>query len=389
MTRLPYQTEIYNALSQLNLPFYFSKPALNHIVHFIDGALSIGFTGKLTEIHQASYHNRHRTTIGHFLKNGAWNENYLFKIIKEHVLQQVKGNDPVFLLLDDTICRKIKPSSQAKNPTEWAAFHYSHTDGKSVWSHQVLQMMVKIDGKAFPFEHELYHKDKTASKIQLAIDMINNFPALNQPIYVLCDSWFTSKKLIQTALAKGIHLIGGLKTNRIIYPNGIKYQAKEFAKYIEEKETDFVTVDKQSYRVYRYEGKLNDMEDAVVLMCWKADQPMEPKHMRCFLSTDKRLTNEAILSHYGQRWSIETYFKQVKTYIGFDGYQVRSEKAINRFWLLTQFTYLFAMNMKKTSFNEAIQEIRASKTCSVIEFVYTATKNGVPLEQIKNELKSA
>ncbi len=287
----------------------------------------------------------------------------------------------LFLLIDDTICQKTKPSSRAKRPTELAAFHFSHTHGKSVWSHQVLQMMVKGNGKAFPFDFQLYHKEKTPSKIQLSIDMINQFSSLSQPTYLLCDTWFTSKKLIRAALAKGIHVIGGLKTNRMIYPKGIKLQAKEFAQYIQENDTDLVTVGTESYRVYRYEGALNDIEDAVVLMCWKASQSLKRENMRCFISTDTELSNEEILSHYSQRWSIETYFKQMK--------KMRSERAIKRFWLLAQFTYIFAMAWKKTTFNEAIQEICTSKIGSIIEFVYHQTSNGVPLARIKNELNVA
>ncbi|SCL87199.1 Uncharacterized protein BCB44BAC_01104 [Bacillus cytotoxicus] len=150
-----------------------------------------------------------------------------------------------------------------------------------------------------------------------------------------------------------------------------------------------MTVGTESYHVYRYEGALNDIEDAVVLMCWKASQSLKRENMRCFISTDTELSNEEILSHYSQRWSIETYFKQMKTYIGFDGYQIRSQRAIKHFWLLAQFTYIFARAFKKTTFNEAIQEIRTSKIGSIIEFVYHQTSNGVPLAHIKNELNVA
>lgn len=83
--------------------------------------------------------------------------------------------------------------------------------------------------------------------------------------------------------------------------------------------------------------------------------------MRCFLSTDTELDSEQILSHYSQRWSIETYFKQVKGMLGFNGYQVRSERAIKRFWLIVQFTYLFAMVQCGTVFTTAVQMMRTPK----------------------------
>lgn len=104
-------------------------------------------------------------------------------------------------------------------------------------------------------------------------------------------------------------MIGALKTNRILYPKGIRIQAKEFATSIREEETDLVTVGTESYWVFFYEGALNDMDRCVVLMCWNQEHPMDPKYMRCFLSTDTELTTEKILLHYANRWRIETYFK--------------------------------------------------------------------------------
>lgn len=389
MNRLSHQQEINNGFVQWNLPFYFSKPVLNHLTHFIDGMLSIGFTGKLTEIHAFSHHRKHRTTLGHFLKNGSWNEHYLLKVSKQHILKSIIPDHPLFLLLDDTISEKTKPSSQAIHSTESCGFHFSHTHGKSVWGHQIVQMMVKSGDQAYPYEFQLYNKEKTESKIQLSIDMLQKVPSLKQPTYLLCDSWYTSRSIIESALSKGIHVIGALKSNRILYPEGKRIQAKEFAKCIQKEDTDVVTVGTESYRVYRYDGTLNDLEHGTVLLCWNTEDTMAPKNMRCFLSTDTKLTNELILTYYSQRWSIETYFKQVKGMVGFNGYQVRSERAIKRFWFIVPFTYLFAMKLYGTKFSSAVHRSRERKTSSMIEFVYQETRRGTPLEKIKNELQVA
>jgi hypothetical protein len=372
-----------------HFPFYFSKPVIQHLTHFVDGMLSVGFTGKLTEIHSFSHHKKHRTTLSHFLKNGSRNENYLLRQTKERVLRKIDQDEPVFLLLDDTICKKTKPSSQARVPTESCGYHFSHTDGKSVWGHQVVQLMVKTKAQAYSYEFQLFHKETTESKIQLSIDMIQRVPSFEQPVYLLCDSWYTSRSIIEAALSNGIHLISALKTNRILYPQGIRMQAKEFAIYVQEEETDLVTVGNESYRVYRYEGALNDLEHGVVLRCWNEEHPMEPGYMCCFVSTDTELTTERILSYYSHRWSIETYFKQVKGMVGFNGYQVRRERAIQRFWTIAQFGYVFAMYLRNIAFNTAIQSMRKQKIGSIIEFVYRETTNGTSLDQIKNELQVA
>ena len=64
---------------------------------------------------------------------------------------------------------------------------------------------------------------------------------------------------------KATIFIGGLKTNRIIYPQGIRTSLKDFATYIKKDDVRLVTVNHQSYWVYRYEGALNDLDNAVVL----------------------------------------------------------------------------------------------------------------------------
>ncbi|BBW97922.1 hypothetical protein GsuE55_27550 [Geobacillus subterraneus] len=75
-----------------------------------------------------------------------------------------------------------------------------------------------------------------------------------------------------------------LKTNRILYPKGIAVQAKEFARYIESNDTRLVTVGNERYRVYHYEGAIHDLDDAVMRLAWKADQPMTPDHLHVMSS---------------------------------------------------------------------------------------------------------
>ena len=107
---------------------------------------------------------------------------------------------------------------------------------------------------------------------------------------------------METALQQGMHTIGALKTNRILYPQGIRMQAKEFATYVQLEDTDLVTIGQETYRVYRYEGALNEWSNGIVLLCWSSDDnELDAKRMRCFLSTDVELTSEQILTYYSYR----------------------------------------------------------------------------------------
>jgi hypothetical protein len=185
MIRLPYQDLIYNTLEELKLPFYFSSVVFKHIAKFIDGILSFGFTGKITEIHKASMSDNDRTTINRFLNSNSWNDEFLSRICRKMPMKVLTYSKPLFYILDDTICTKSKPLSQAKNPTEGASFHFSHTEHRNVYGHQFLQMMVKSDTVAYPYDLELY--DKTQSKIELSINMIKiwKFPKVKHTFFVI------------------------------------------------------------------------------------------------------------------------------------------------------------------------------------------------------------
>ncbi|WP_232696535.1 hypothetical protein [Brevibacillus daliensis] len=81
-----------NIFRQWKLPLYFSKSVLNHITHFVNGVLSQGFSGTLTDIHRESLHNRDRRSLSHFLSHGKCNEQFLKQIVRNIVFKQVKWN---------------------------------------------------------------------------------------------------------------------------------------------------------------------------------------------------------------------------------------------------------------------------------------------------------
>jgi hypothetical protein len=51
--------------------------------------------------------------------------------------------------------------------------------------------------------------------------------------YVLVDSWYTSEKCINGSQKLGFQVIGGIKSNRIFYPDGIKNKLNEFSNGID------------------------------------------------------------------------------------------------------------------------------------------------------------
>ena len=113
-----------------------------------------------------------------------------------------------------------------------------------------------------------------------------------------------------------------MKTNRIIYPFVVKCSVSQLAEKLKKNADLFctVTVKGRKYNIYRYEGNLNGIENAVVLLSIPVGAMSNPKALRAFISTNPFLSTEEILNIYVNRWEIEVFFRDFKTKLAFDRY---------------------------------------------------------------------
>jgi hypothetical protein len=388
INNIPKESAIEQYLLKLNFPFFFSKPVVRHMIDFIKGSVQKGYKGTITDIVQLSLANCHRTTFGKFLSQGVWQDEYAWSAIREAVLSFVQKvscqtQEPIFSIIDDTIAEKTEPSSQAIKPIQAAGFHHSHLKNKSVWGHQFITMMLSVNTMILPYFIERY--DKTVkSKIDRVCEMIEQLPVATGPAYGLCDAWYTCEKVINAYFKKGYYLIGALKTNRVIFPQGIRIQIKDFAQYIERNDVCPVTVNNVTYLVYRYEGPLKGLDNAVVLLCWPEKAFKQPKALHAFLCTDVELDTQTILENYSKRWPIEIFFRESKNNLGLKGYQVRSSQSIDRLLLLIVLAYMYCATGtgRYQRFNIGLKQVRKSVQRDMYEWIYHASENGIPIEDV-------
>jgi len=220
------------------------------------------------------------------------------------------------------------------HPIEAAYFHQSHLKKKQDYGHQAVGVMLSCNGIVLNYAMVMY--DKSRSKIQIACDIAEELPLPPTPSVFLCDCWYSCVKVMDAFLAKGFYTIGALKTNRVIFPAGIRQQIAQFAQFIRktDRNVNLVTVGKRQYYVLRYEGCLNDLEDAVVLISYPKDAFGLPRALRAFICTDCSLSTQEILDLYLERWPIEVFFRQAKQKLALDKYQIRTSTGIRRYWLL-------------------------------------------------------
>ncbi len=163
-------------------------------------------------------------------------------------------------------------------------------------------------------------KESLMSKTDAAVLMIER--ALNAGIradYVLMDTWFTTEPMIKSILAKGLDVIGMVKQlNQRYNYKGKAYTLPELQKFVS------------------FDGAGNIFGSLCVTT--KNGIPVKivfvrnrNKRSECLylLSTNSSLSDTEIVRIYGNRWSIECFFKASKSFMKLGTeFQSRSYDAI-------------------------------------------------------------
>ena len=382
-----HSNSIYNLFKILKLGLFLSDVYLNHLMTIIVSVFLRGYRGKTVDF--AAVSGQHRTTTAYFLNHGKWNDSALQDTLKSAVIQVVyrealRSGQPVLCIVDDTIASHTRPSSQAVHPIEAAYFHQSHLKGCQDYGHQAVSVMLSCNGITLNYAVILY--DKSKSKIQIVQEIAKELPTAPVISYFLCDSWYTSVKVMDSFIRKGFYTIGALKTNRVIYPCGIRQKVSEFALHLKKTDQDvsLVTVGSREFYVYRYEGALNDIPNAVVIISYPKEAFGNPKALRVFISTNAGISTQELLETYTKRWPIEIFFRQSKSKLGLDKYQIRSRQGIERYWLIMSLVhYMCCMHSGNyCTFEEGYQYFQNQVKAEQISNLHQFIRNGASLEAV-------
>jgi hypothetical protein len=260
-----------------------TKPQHNHMLAVVHGIILCAGRKNITQIRHAVRQDGNLSNSTHFLNHAPWCVNrmqrrrmkFMIEKLRKSRIKKGDSRHLVFFIVDDTNSKKDKST----NKMEALEFHYSHEDGKSMWSHNVVTTHVVSDTYSFPWDFRPYFRKEYCeahpivfkSKNDLALEMIEAFSAQeDELVYVLMDNWYTSEKVVNACNRKGFHVIAAVKTNRKISPAGIRIGMSDFAEqYIHKSDLRPVTVEGQGkYWVYEYEGP-----QTFQALCLIADSP--------------------------------------------------------------------------------------------------------------------
>ena len=157
---------------------------------------------------------------------------------------------------------------------------------------------------------------------------------------ILFDRGFARRKVFEMLLGLGHHLLCRAKSNAVFYRlpkvpkrrkrgRPKKYGDRLNLQRMRYKETSIM---EKTYQVAS-EVVRTKMCPVVVRLVVIRTRPKRSKPYRyfCVFTTDMTLEIPKIVEYYRRRWEIETAFRDAKQHFGFDAYQVKSRKSINRF----------------------------------------------------------
>lgn len=137
-----------------------NKPQFNHLATIIEGIINIGDNVSISKIAENIVKAKDKSCISRFLSSSPWDDELLnnnrLAYIKELLNNELCSDDIGFLVIDDTVNRK---DTRTKS-MEALDFHYSHSLGKTCWSHCVITSHFVAGPYSIPLQFKSYYREK-------------------------------------------------------------------------------------------------------------------------------------------------------------------------------------------------------------------------------------
>ncbi len=262
------------------------------------------------------------------------------------------------LVVDDSIKARRSKKMDA------VSSHYDHVTGQYVIGQQVVTLGLCCDDGFIPIDSEIsvsnskrqqkdgalpdgrsraskrYRQACDWSKIELVAAMVKR--ALRAGIsaaYLVADSWYGNKAMMQLGIDSGLTSILRMKNGNLKYRTAFggrtrDLNAQQIYRHVARGRWEKVEVYNSKWQMAATTVKINLEHSNAKLECWHEVKLLfvrglnldagESNRWALFLSTDARIDALEMLEAYAMRWSIEVYFKESKQHLKWLGEQTRS-----------------------------------------------------------------
>ena len=297
--------------------------------------------GTLTRLYQSSFSRTRYWSFAKFLSRGKWDAD----AVAAHLIRRIQQVFTHWVYVyDETQALKtgkaqyglhfFRNFSYQKRRVNQSKFHFGHELG-------ALGLLCATGAECllFPVWVKLIAPGTIRDKSDAVLKRIcSKIPRG----LIIFDRGFARRKVFRMLRGFGHHILCRAKSNAVFYrlPKPPKRRQRGRPK----KYGDRLNIQRLRYKVmssilgnqaYQVASEVvrTKMCEADVRLVVIRTRPKPSKPHRYFyvFTTDLTLEIPKIVEYYRQRWQIETAFRDAKQHFGFNGYQVKSRKSINRF----------------------------------------------------------
>jgi SRSO17 transposase len=369
-----------------------------HFQNYLTGLIVLD-NKSLANITRCVLESADKTNLSRFFSDAPWFQDRVNDRRLEYLLQQTKGVRPrkadSALILDDTLCEHVG------SLFDYVARHYNHGDDTYPLAHNPVTSYYVSGPVRFPVDLRLYrryeeltqwdvfvqthfpgrpipmikkerarlHKEvdpillqdpafqalhqQFRTKIDLGIELLEAAIQHKVPFRVLLfDSWYLAEELVSMARYRKKDWISLLKKNRNLETNS--FVLKDAAGKPLRLDGPHIAVEDLVPRIPPTAYRAVTVRDATYWTFTLAVRIVGLGKVRLVLSFDNaELTGtyavlvsnrvdwnaQRIITLYLQRWPIETFYQDGKTYLGLDEYRMRNAEAIGKHWCLVFVAY--------------------------------------------------
>ena len=318
----------------------FKHNNFDHFQTFVKGLINTPHRGTLTQIYLSTEPSGRYWSLPKFLSRGIWCVDGVTSSLMRQV-RRVYGTgvyvyDESHVVTDGKhqvgthFFRNTRYQKRNKNESK---FHQGHEFGAIGWLAETPEGV-----RLFPLAARMMDPRSEAAN---SFAVLKHLCGLMPPGLIIFDRGFNRRKVFTESLSQGHHLLCRAKSNAVFFyiPKRPKHPKRgrpprygrrlslphlKYRDLLVSNETFSVTD-----KVVR--TRMCPVDVRIVVIRKRPKNPSQPYRYFCLFTSDLQRSVEAVIRHYRNRWQIETAFRDVKENFGFDAYQLRNPKSLNRF----------------------------------------------------------
>lgn len=411
--------ELVAFITALNIALY--QPQIRHLLQMVDALLVSNETKTISGLYRLLKGQPDPKSGADFLRESPWEPNDLGSARKRWMVtkflelaSKVNLSFEIFIALDDSLGKKGKATKHLEavdlqhNHNESSKKKQTYTNG-----YVYVEVHLQIGPIGFLFDTRLYLREKTVRRLnrersaekrlhfrsksalgrEMLLELVELLPK-GHKVYVLFDSWYSSKKLIKFCRRQKWHVICAIKSNRRINKVGVDQHNLALRHKRYEQITLDAVDDKHpapKYYTRVITGYLEDLAEPVHAIISKR-RPGDnfPKYFAC---TDTSLSVEQALRYYQKRWPVEVDNTYLKNALGLGDFRQQSFEATQKWFavVMLAINYLqyrmalaYSKNLPKSSLADFIRQHRLEHFQNLLR---TVLQPFAPAQQIETCLQ--